>query len=141
MGCKRQWVSALGCTVDCKRIRSSCGSCISDGAAAAILCSEDYLDRLDEKGRQRAIRINACEIGTGITRSADEVEKHITHLTANRAYDANSGANGDVVHYYVSLASLVLSLLVGFAITFGVGYRRPHLPNMVQLFLIWQCSA
>ena len=60
---------------------------ISDGAAAAILCSEAYLDRLDETVRARAIRIGACEIGTGITRSAAEVEKHITHLTANRAYE------------------------------------------------------
>ena len=60
---------------------------ISDGAAATILCNEAYLDRLDETVRARAIRIGACEIGTGITRSAEEVEKHITHLTANRAYE------------------------------------------------------
>ena len=60
---------------------------ISDGAAAAILCGEDYLDSLEEPARRRAVRIGACEIGTGIDRAPEEVEKHITRLTANRAYD------------------------------------------------------
>jgi len=60
---------------------------ISDGAAAAILCNEDYLDQLDETVRARSVRIGACEIGTGVSRTAEEMEKHVTHLTANRAYD------------------------------------------------------
>jgi len=97
---------------------------ISDGAAAAILCSEDYLDRLDEKGRQRAIRINACEIGTGITRSADEVEKHITHLTANRAYDRAGVGPADIsvaeVHDATAFGEVTQTENLGFC-DFGQG--------------------
>ncbi len=60
---------------------------ISDGAAAAILCSEDYLSQLDDDTRQRAIKIKACEIATGSNRKAEEFDKHLTHLAANRAYE------------------------------------------------------
>ena len=60
---------------------------ISDGAAAGILCGEDYLEKLDETVRNRAVRIGACEIGTGVDRKPEEFDKHVTHLTAKRAYD------------------------------------------------------
>ncbi len=60
---------------------------ISDGGAAAILCSADYLADLGEEARARAIRIRACEIGTGTKRKVEEVDKHLTHLAAKRAYD------------------------------------------------------
>ncbi len=64
---------------------------ISDGAAAAILCHRDALDRF-ESGR--AIEVQACVLGSGIDREIDELDKHITRLAANQAYEA-SGLNPD----------------------------------------------
>ena len=97
---------------------------ISDGAAAAILCSEAYLDRLDETVRARAIRIGACEIGTGITRSAEEVEKHITHLTANRAYERAGIGPKDIsvaeVHDATAFGEVTQTENLGFC-NFGQG--------------------
>ena len=97
---------------------------ISDGAAAAILCSEAYLDRMDETVRARAIRIGACEIGTGITRSAEEVEKHITHLTANRAYERAGIGPKDIsvaeVHDATAFGEVTQTENLGFC-NFGQG--------------------
>ena len=58
---------------------------ISDGAAAAILCTEDALDRFD---RSRAVKVNASILATGIDREAGAYDKHITHLAARKAYEA-----------------------------------------------------
>ncbi len=97
---------------------------ISDGAAAAILCGEEYLDKLDETVRGRAVRIGACEIGTGITRSAEEVEKHVTHLTANRAYDRAGIGPGDIsvaaVHVATAFGEVTQTENLGFC-DFGKG--------------------
>ena len=60
---------------------------ISDGAAAAILCSADKLKELSQENRDRAVKIYASVIGTGVNRSVEEVHRHITHLAANRAYE------------------------------------------------------
>jgi acetyl-CoA acetyltransferase len=58
---------------------------ISDGAAAAVLCTEQGLRRLN--GAARAVRVLASVIRTGVSRTADEREKNISHLAARRAYD------------------------------------------------------
>ncbi len=57
---------------------------ISDGAAAAVLCSGDALDRFD---RSRAIKVHACVLGSGTDREPEEIEKHICRLTADKAYE------------------------------------------------------
>ncbi len=57
---------------------------ISDGAAAAILCCEEELDRFD---RDRAIRIRATALRTGSDRDPQEFDRHITHLAARDAYE------------------------------------------------------
>jgi acetyl-CoA acetyltransferase len=57
---------------------------ISDGAAAAVLCREEELDRFD---RDRAVKIAATVLRSGSDRKPEEVDKHITHLAANRAYE------------------------------------------------------
>jgi acetyl-CoA acyltransferase len=57
---------------------------ISDGAAAAILCSAEALGRFE---RHRAIRIRACVLMNGGRREADDVERHISLQAARKAYD------------------------------------------------------
>jgi acetyl-CoA acyltransferase len=57
---------------------------ISDGAAAAVLCSAEALGRFE---RRRAIRIRACVLMNGGRREADEVERHISLRAARKAYD------------------------------------------------------
>lgn len=57
---------------------------ISDGAAAAILCSGEALGRFE---RRRAVRIRACVLMNGGRREADEIEKHISRRAARKAYD------------------------------------------------------
>ncbi len=97
---------------------------ISDGAAAAILCSEEYLATLDDTVRARAVRIGACELGTGTTRKAEEVDKHITHLTANRAYDRAGIGPDDIsvaeVHDATAFGEVTQTENLGFC-EFGKG--------------------
>ena len=57
---------------------------ITDGAAAAIVCSEDALDRI---GRTRAIPIAAIELGSGSDREPADLNHHISLLTSKRAYE------------------------------------------------------
>ena len=57
---------------------------ISDGAAAAIICREEELDRFD---RARAVKIEATVLRSGSDRTAEEFDKHITHLAAYQAYE------------------------------------------------------
>lgn len=57
---------------------------ISDGAAAAILCREEELDRFD---RARAVKIEATALRTGSDRKPEAVERHVTHLAAKDAYE------------------------------------------------------
>ncbi|MEC7303737.1 MAG: thiolase family protein, partial [Pseudomonadota bacterium] len=48
---------------------------ISDGGAAAILCSEDALDRFD---KSRAVKVAASVIATGSERDPDDSNSHVT---------------------------------------------------------------
>jgi len=59
---------------------------ISDGAAAAILCSEKGLKRIGVD-RKRAVRILASVIRSASSRSSDEPELHCEHLAAKQAYE------------------------------------------------------
>jgi acetyl-CoA acetyltransferase len=99
---------------------------ISDGAAAAILCSEDYLSQLDENVRARAIKIGACELGTGTNRKIDEFHKHLTHLAAKRAYDRAGIAPEDIsvaeVHDATAFGEITQTENLGFC-EFGEGGR------------------
>ena len=56
---------------------------ISDGAAAAILVREEALDRFD---RNRAVKVCASVLGSGSDRGPEDVEKHICHRLALKAY-------------------------------------------------------
>ena len=57
---------------------------ISDGGAAAVLCSKRALERFDGA---RAVRVLASVMGTGIERAPEDLENHITRRTAKRAYE------------------------------------------------------
>ncbi len=59
---------------------------LSDGAAAAILCTEEGLKRIGADPK-RCIRVAASVIRSFTHRSLDEPEKHITALAAKQAYE------------------------------------------------------
>ena len=59
---------------------------VSDGAAAAILCTEDGLRRIGAD-RSRCIKIAASVIRSFTHRSEGEPEKHVSALAARQAYE------------------------------------------------------
>jgi acetyl-CoA acetyltransferase len=58
---------------------------ISDGAAAVILCNDDGLQRL--RNKDRAIKVLASIIGTGIEHAPDKPDQGIAHRAALKAYE------------------------------------------------------
>jgi len=94
---------------------------ISDGGAAAILCSEEALERFD---RSRAVKVMASVMGTGMKRRADEVEKHLTHRAAKRAYEVAGIGPEDIdvaeVHDATAMGEITQSENLGFC-AFGEG--------------------
>ena len=59
---------------------------LSDGAAAAILCTEEGLQRIGAD-RQRCIKVAASVIRSFTHRRLDEPEKHVGRLAALQAYE------------------------------------------------------
>ena len=59
---------------------------ISDGSAAAVLCTDEGLKRLGVD-QSRAIEVKASILQTGSTRTVDEADQHITAKAAKRAYE------------------------------------------------------
>lgn len=96
---------------------------ISDGAAAAVVCSRSALKRfgIDEK---RAIRVLASLVQSGADREPDEVEKHVTALAAKRAYEVASVGPKDVsvaeVHDATAMGEIIQLENLGFC-DFGDG--------------------
>lgn len=58
---------------------------ISDGAAAAIVCATDLLSRFPDA---RPVDVLAVESQSGSDRTPNDYARHVTRLTARRAYDA-----------------------------------------------------
>lgn len=56
---------------------------ISDGAAAAVVCSDAFAGRV---GAGRAVRVLAAESQSGSDRAPDDYTNHVTRLTSARAY-------------------------------------------------------
>jgi acetyl-CoA acetyltransferase len=83
---------------------------ISDGAAAAVLCTAEGLRRLNGAGG-RAIRVLASVIQTGSTRSADEPLRIIARLAADKAYHLAGVAPADVDVAEVHDASAIGEIL------------------------------
>jgi acetyl-CoA acetyltransferase len=94
---------------------------ISDGGAAAILCSADALDRFD---RARAVKVLASVMGTGSRRKPEEVEKHLTRRAALRAYEAAGIGPEDIdvveVHDATAMGEITQTENLGFC-EFGQG--------------------
>lgn len=61
---------------------------VSDGAAAAVLCTEAGLRRLGVQSR--AVELRACTLGSSVDRHPDDLEQHIGRVTALKAFEAAS---------------------------------------------------
>ena len=89
---------------------------ISDGAAAAIVCSAA---KARELGATRAIRIAASVIGSGSDREPDDLDRHLCRLAANRAYEIAGVGPADMsvaeVHDASAFAELHQAELLGFS--------------------------
>lgn len=59
---------------------------LSDGAAAAIVCTEEGLKRMGID-KSRCIKVSASVIGGYTLRELDDSDNHICRLAANKAYD------------------------------------------------------
>ena len=57
---------------------------ISDGAAAAVLCSESALRHF---AKNRAIEVRASVLASGGHRNADDYKQEVSHIAAKRAYE------------------------------------------------------
>ena len=96
---------------------------ISDGAAAAVLCTEEGMRRLGIE-RSRAIRVLACVVQTGSDRDPSQLERHCTALAAKRAYEKAGVGPGDVsvaeVHDATAMGEIIQVENLGFC-AFGEG--------------------
>ena len=96
---------------------------ISDGGAAAVLCSASALERFD---RSRAVRVLASTMGTGTNRAADDLENHITRRTAKRAYEQAGIGPDDIdvaeVHDATAMGEVTQSESLGFCEIGGGGH-------------------
>lgn len=95
--------------------RSMCAP-IGDGAAAALLCSADYLAALPADVRKRAVRVAATTLSSGRYRALDEPGLSMT--AAKRAY-AMAGVGPDQidvaeVHDATSFCEIYQAEMLGF---------------------------
>ncbi len=68
---------------------------ISDGAAAALLCTAEGLKRLQGEAR-RAVVVHASIIRSASTRDPEDLDRHLTRLAARDAYEAAGLAPSDI---------------------------------------------
>ncbi|MFO1398714.1 MAG: thiolase family protein [Burkholderiales bacterium] len=90
---------------------------LSDGAAAAIVCSEEGLRRIGAD-RRRCIRVAASVVRSFTSRRIDEPEKGIGALAAQQAYAAAGVGPGDVdvaeVHDASAMGEILQAENLGF---------------------------
>jgi acetyl-CoA acyltransferase len=95
---------------------------ISDGAAAAIVCSEAALARLAD--RRRAVRVLASVVGIGSTRGPQDLSQHVTAKASRLAYERAGVGPQDIslaeVHDATAIGEIVQSENLGFC-EFGAG--------------------
>ena len=83
---------------------------ISDGAAAAILCTESAMRRFG-LDRSRAVRVRATVMRSATRRAGGDLENHITRLAAAAAYEVAGLGPGEVHVAEVHDATAVGELL------------------------------
>jgi acetyl-CoA acetyltransferase len=97
---------------------------LSDGAAAAILCTEGGLKRIGAD-RSRCIKVAASVIRSFTRRRLDEPEKHIGRLAALQAYEIAGLGPEDMdvaeVHDASAMGEIIQSENLGFAPLGGGG--------------------
>ena len=85
---------------------------ISDGAAAAIVCSRAGLKRLGVSA-DRAVRVSACVIQSGVEREPGEYRRHIAAMGAQAAYEQAGIGPEDVslaeVHDATAMGEIIQS--------------------------------
>ncbi len=96
---------------------------ISDGGAAAVLCTAAGLKRLG-LDRDRAIEVKASILQTGSSRAATDVGQHVTAKAARRAYERAGIGPEDIsvaeVHDATAMGEIVQIENLGFC-DFGDG--------------------
>lgn len=96
---------------------------ISDGAAAAILCTGKALKRLNLDAR-RAIRVLASVVQSGSDRDESDCRSHCTALAATKAYELAGVGAADIsvaeVHDATAMGEIIQSENLGFC-EFGMG--------------------
>ena len=89
---------------------------ISDGAAAAIVCSEAGLAKLSGRAT-RSVRVLASVIQTGSDRAATAFDRHLVRLGSNKAYEQAGVGPQDVsvaeVHDATAIGEIIQSEVLG----------------------------
>lgn len=89
---------------------------IGDGAAAAILCSPDFLKNLSSGVQNRAVKIKACVLTGGKYRGFDE--PGLSKIAADRAYAMAGVGPADIdvaeVHDATSFCEIYQAEMLGF---------------------------
>ena len=95
--------------------RSMCAP-IGDGAAAALICSKEYLKELPIEVQNRAVRVAASVLTSGKLRSPDEPS--LSKVAADRAYAMAGVAPGDMnvgeIHDATSFCEIYQAEMLGF---------------------------
>ncbi len=95
--------------------RSMCAP-IGDGAAAALLCSAEFLACLPGAVRERAVRVRACALSGGKYRKLDE--PGLSHFAAQKAYRAAGLSPADIdlaeLHDATSFCEIYQAEMMGF---------------------------
>jgi len=90
---------------------------ISDGSAAALVCSAEALSR-HGFDRGRAVRVLASVMRSASARPADDFEHHLTRLAAKAAYEQAGVGPADVqvaeVHDATAMGELMQTEMLGF---------------------------
>lgn len=88
---------------------------ISDGGAAAVLCSQEALGQFDHS---RAIKVSASVLTSGTNHTPEQVEQHITRIAALKAYNIAGIGPEDIsvaeVHDATAFGELLQTENLGF---------------------------
>jgi acetyl-CoA acetyltransferase len=91
---------------------------VSDGAAAAVLCTREGLRRIGAD-RSRVVRIAASVMRTASTRGLDQPERHVSALAAKEAYEQSGMEPEDIdvaeVHDASAIGEIIQAENLGLA--------------------------